>query len=40
LDAIKDKDSALACKLMKEHVLEALDIFLSMPGLREENAYQ
>jgi len=40
LDAIKDKDSALACKVMKEHVLEALDIFLSMPGLREENAYQ
>ena len=40
LNAIKDKDSALACKLMKEHVLEALDVFLSIPGLREENAYR
>jgi len=27
LDAIKDKDSALACKLMKEHVLKAIDAF-------------
>ena len=27
LDAIKDKDSALACKLMKEHVLNAIDAF-------------
>ena len=23
---------------MKEHVLEALDVLLSMPGLQEENA--
>jgi DNA-binding GntR family transcriptional regulator len=27
LDAIKDQDNALACKLMKEHVLNAIDAF-------------
>ena len=27
LDAIKAKDSSLACKLMKEHVLKAIDAF-------------
>jgi DNA-binding GntR family transcriptional regulator len=27
LDAIKDQDGALACKLMKEHVLNAIDAF-------------
>ena len=27
LDAIKDQDSALACKFMKEHVLNAIDAF-------------
>ncbi len=36
--ALKAKDKTLACSLMKEHVLEALDVLLSMPGLQEENA--
>jgi len=40
IDAIKAKDKTLACRLMKEHVLEALDVLLSMPGLQEENAVQ
>ncbi len=40
INAIKAKDKTLACRLMKEHVLEALDVLLSMPGLQEENADQ
>jgi DNA-binding GntR family transcriptional regulator len=40
IDAIKAKDKTLACRLMKEHVLKALDVLLSMPGLQEENADQ
>jgi hypothetical protein len=36
--ALKAKDKTLACSLMKGHVLEALDVLLSMPGLQEENA--
>jgi len=36
--ALKAKDKTLACSLMKEHVLEALDVLLSMPGFQEENA--
>jgi DNA-binding GntR family transcriptional regulator len=38
IDAMKAKDKALACRLMKEHVLEALDVLLSMSDLQEENA--
>ena len=30
INAIKEKDKALACKLMKDHVLEALDVLLDM----------
>ena len=37
INAIEAKDSPLACRLMKEHVLEALDVLLSMPGLQEAN---
>jgi DNA-binding GntR family transcriptional regulator len=33
LEAIKDRDGARACKLMKEHVLKAIDAF------RETNAF-
>jgi DNA-binding GntR family transcriptional regulator len=40
IDAIKAKDKTRACRLMKEHVLEALDVLLSMPGLQEENGDQ
>ena len=38
INAMKAKDKILACRLMKEHVLEALAVLLSMPGLQEENA--
>ena len=40
IDAIKAKDKTRACRLMKEHVLEALDVLLSMPGMQEENGDQ
>ncbi|MBW2432264.1 MAG: GntR family transcriptional regulator [Deltaproteobacteria bacterium] len=30
LDALKKKNKSLACKLMKDHVLEALDVLLDM----------
>jgi len=40
INAIKAKDKTLACRLMKEHVLEALDVLLSMPGMQEENGDQ
>jgi DNA-binding GntR family transcriptional regulator len=36
VDAIKAKDKMLACSLMKEHVLDALNVLLSMPELQEE----
>jgi len=38
INAMEAKDKPLACRLMKEHVLEALDVLLSMPGFEEENA--
>jgi DNA-binding GntR family transcriptional regulator len=37
IDAMKAKDKTRACRLMKEHVLEALGVLLSMPDLQEEN---
>lgn len=37
IDAIKAKDKTLACSLMKEHVLDALEVLLSIPELQEEN---
>ena len=37
INAIKTEDKTLACRLMKQHVLEALAVLLSMPGLQEEN---
>ena len=40
INAIKAKNKILACRLMKDHVLEALDVLLSMPGVQEENAGQ
>jgi len=36
--ALKAKDKTLACSLMKGHVLEALDVLLSMRGFQEENS--
>ncbi|NNL75201.1 MAG: FCD domain-containing protein, partial [Desulfobacterales bacterium] len=38
INALKAKDKNLACRLMKGHVLEALEVLLSMPELREEIA--
>ncbi len=38
--ALKAEDKTLACSLMKGHVLEALNVLLSMPGFREENSDQ
>jgi DNA-binding GntR family transcriptional regulator len=38
VNALKAKNKKLACRLMKEHVLEALDILLAMPELQEEIA--
>jgi DNA-binding GntR family transcriptional regulator len=38
INAMKVKNKPLACRLMKEHVLEALDVLMSMPGFEEENA--
>jgi DNA-binding GntR family transcriptional regulator len=38
INAMKAKNKPLACRLMKEHVLEALDVLMSMPGFEEENA--
>jgi DNA-binding GntR family transcriptional regulator len=37
INAIKAKNKPLACRLMKEHVLEALDVLMSMPGFEKEN---
>ena len=38
INAMKAMDKTLACRLMKEHVLAALDVLMSMPGLQAENA--
>jgi DNA-binding GntR family transcriptional regulator len=38
IDAMKAKDKTLTCRLMKEHVLKALDVLLSMPDLQEGKA--
>ena len=35
--SLQARDKPLACRLMKEHVLEALDVLLAMPGLQENN---
>ena len=37
INAMKARDKTLACRLMKEHVIAALDVLLSLPGLQEEN---
>jgi DNA-binding GntR family transcriptional regulator len=37
INAIKANDRTQACRLMKEHVLAALDVLLSMPDLQEKN---
>jgi DNA-binding GntR family transcriptional regulator len=37
LNAMKARDKALACRLTKEHVIAALDVLLSMPGLQEND---
>ncbi len=36
IDAIRAKDKVSACRLMKEHVLEALNVLLSLPELNEK----
>ena len=38
VNSIKSGDKALACRLMKEHVLEALDVLLKMTELGTDNA--
>ena len=38
INALKAKDKPLACRLMKEHVLEALEVLLSMTGFDEDSA--
>ena len=35
IDAIRGKDKVSACRLMKEHVLDALNVLLSLPELEE-----
>ena len=36
VNAIKEKDRSLACSLIKEHVLNALDVLLDMSAIRSE----
>ena len=36
IKAINSGEKVLACRLMKEHVLEALDVLLTMPELQKE----
>jgi DNA-binding GntR family transcriptional regulator len=36
ISALKEKNKALACKLMKDHVLEALDVLLDIFDRNEE----
>ena len=38
VNAMKAKNKTQACHLMKEHVIAALDVLLSMPGFQKENA--
>lgn len=38
LNALKKKNKSLACKLMKDHVLEALDVLLDMYDLNPEDS--
>jgi DNA-binding GntR family transcriptional regulator len=38
INALKTKDKILAGRLMKKHVLAALDVLMSMPELQEEIA--
>jgi len=35
---LKEKNKPLACKLMKDHLLEALDVLFDMYGLNEETS--
>jgi DNA-binding GntR family transcriptional regulator len=37
INAMKAKDKTQACRLMKEHVLAALNVLLSMPDFRKEH---
>jgi DNA-binding GntR family transcriptional regulator len=36
IDAIRANDKVSACRLMKEHVFEALNVLLSLPEIKEE----
>jgi len=36
IDAIRANHKVTACRLMKEHVLEALNVLLSLPELKAE----
>ncbi len=36
VEALKSRDAARACRLMKQHVLEALDVLLAMPEFHRE----
>jgi DNA-binding GntR family transcriptional regulator len=38
INALKEKNKPLACKLMKNHVLEALDVLLDIYDLNEETS--
>jgi DNA-binding GntR family transcriptional regulator len=38
IKALKEKNKPLACKLMKDHVLEALDVLLDIYDLNEESS--
>jgi DNA-binding GntR family transcriptional regulator len=38
INALKEKNKPLACKLMKDHLLEALDVLFDMYGLNEETS--
>jgi hypothetical protein len=37
MNSIQDKNKPLACKLMKEHVLKAIDAFREMNHLKQED---
>ena len=39
LKAVIARDKISACRLMKEHVLEALDVLYAMPELQQQGAY-
>jgi DNA-binding GntR family transcriptional regulator len=38
MNALKERNKPLACKLMKEHVLQALDVFREMNDLKKETS--